>query len=174
MNFFISERKNKNDSEMNYKETPCYTQVEIPIDDDLSAYVYIMQRSDTTYYVGTCLDDMFDDFNADLIDVYNKAWPNFIQLLKNGINKKYAAGALIDLEDQDCGEDKWFLVTVVGNIQGDDTDKISDAMEMVMEKTISLLVELRENKPSMLDSFLKGIKEGTLKGLGIWLETIFG
>ena len=146
MKFFISDKTNKNNSETVCRETAGYIELEIPRDSDSSIYIYAIPRTENTYFIGICLDDIFDDFienyDDDIEDVYNEAWPQLISLLNNGVKDKYTNGALIQLEDEDCGENKWFVAIVVGNLSSDgDDDKVSTSIELVIEKTMALLTE---------------------------------
>jgi hypothetical protein len=167
-----------------YEVTECYMQFEVPVDSDSSFYTYLIQRSENTFFIAACLNDVFDslieNFDNDLVNVYNDAWPNLITLLQNGVNDKYQNGALIKLEDQDCGENKWFLATVVGNMKIeklDDffNDKVVDAIKLINSKAIALFTELNDNEPSVLKAIAVGAKqgvvEGIINGVKIWLNT---
>ena len=181
MNFFIAERTNKNNDEMICQMTKCYAQVEIPKNDELSFFVYIIPKTDDAYYVAISLDDylesFFENYDEDLYDVYAATWPTLITLLSNGVKEKYSEGAIITLVDEDCGENKQFIVTVVGNVDFDtpddiDSEKFVNAIALVIPKAVSLFREITENKPSTWKTFFAGAKQGVFEGIKIWLNSL--
>ena len=91
--------------------------------------------------------------------------------------------ALIRLEDPDCGEPKWFVASVAGNLNFEKPeeffgDRTMEVTGLVLEKTNQLLTEIQEKEPSTLRAIGKGLKVG-LATLGtvvldVILEGILG
>lgn len=179
MRFFVQEEqdpdiKEGKNEDVRTRTTDCYAEVEYKVD---SKYIdaYIVGRNENTAFVVASFEHVFDsvkeqveDKNEAALKAEFKAWPTFAVLLQNGVSDRYSEGALIQLEDPDCGETKWFVATVIGNIDPDKEEalikeKINAATELVIGKAADLLVEVSEHKPHYIR---QGIWEGIKEGLG--------
>lgn len=181
MRFFIDSKPH---SEMNgdglkYKTTPTYAEFERKLEDLYLVY-YFIPRSENSIYVATCWDRYFDDFVASEqnLKVIAQTWELFTQLLINGLEKRYSEGSLVKLEDFDTGEEKWFLVSVSGNLDFTSeesvfTPRTDEVTALVVEKSFALFAELLKKEPST-SSEIKStvwnfIKNVTVNALEIYL-----
>jgi hypothetical protein len=183
MNFFVSDRQyfpkgKKKENDFEIRPTNSYIELEIPIDEESSIFIYIIPKNQHSAFVAVCLDDMFekimDDLDEDTLEIIVDTWPTFAELLYNGIKDKYQNGALIQLEDDDYGEKKWFVASVAGNISFENVEELfgertAKAIGVVMNRTSELLSELQEKKPStwtaIKKGFISGLKIGVLESI---------
>jgi hypothetical protein len=166
---FIDKPTNSKSDEPTIRATRCYLEIEWPVNESLCAIIYAIPRTGTSAYIAACWETAFDELLRNLdshtLETIVETWPTLATLLYNGINDKYREGALIRLEDADYGEMKWFVASVAGNISFDSeddffTDRTVDTIQVVMEKSMELMVELQERKPSIIRAVGKGIMAG--------------
>ncbi|MBV8740126.1 MAG: hypothetical protein JO007_23295 [Alphaproteobacteria bacterium] len=194
MQSFIDERRSSGSEDGPViSVTPRYLQLEVPIDTFKSAYIYFVQRNEGSYFVATCWDNAFDtlieELDEEQIGHLQQAWPDFLDLLSNGINDRYRDSALIRLEDPDDGETKWFVASVCGNLDPNSAEGIlnersASIVQTVLgrslqllnqaESSISQLNELR--RPSLGKTLVKvgvGVALGVLaSALGVDLDDL--
>ncbi len=152
-----------------YGVTNCYLELEYPVN-DYFLVIYYIPRNSNYLVIATCWERAFDEIlenldNPDYLETISETFPFLSQLLYNGFKEKYSEGALIQLEDFDTGEPKWFLISVSGNVNlenpeqifGNKTNKVA---ELVIEKSLELLQELNENEPNLVNLFLKKAARG--------------
>jgi hypothetical protein len=173
MRYCISDRKNAKAEDPDIRVTNSYIEVEVPIDNNSSVFTYIVPKGEHAAFVLMCLDDMFDNLlenmDEDTIETVCNTWPTLAEMLHNGIKDKYSNGALIKLEDADDGDTKWFMASIAGNISFESAesifcDRTNEAMGVVWNRTITLLTELQERKPSQWRAMGKGILSGLALG----------
>lgn len=181
MNSGFSERKCPKDKEFEYSSTDSYAELEIPVDDDTSLFLYLVPQSEHSMYLLMSFDDAFDEIINNLDDdtitsAFRKAWPTLYQLIQDGVNDKYSNCALIKTSDFDDGDTKWFLATFVGNYSLDNdsenaSERIQDAIKKVEEKALTLLTELSENSPKMFPVVMKSMWKDFLSGIILSLNS---
>jgi len=166
------------DGSARVKFTNKYVQVEIPAPEyprnDLFLTCYLIIRDANSVYVSACLKNKFDGF----FDDYSKStlkntWPTLYKLAKNGIDKKFSKGALNQLEDNDTGELKWFVLSVVGNIDFNNENlllnpKINKAMDLVLFKSVKMLMEMESNRPTFAERLFDNISSSSIKSMRFW------
>jgi hypothetical protein len=169
MRSFLDSPTNPNSTEPTIHATRGYLEIEWPINESTCAVLYAIPRTESSAFIVTSWEDSFDEFlnNTDSNDweTVVETWPTLATLLSNGVNDKYRDGALIRLDDIDYGDAKWFVASVAGNVSFDSeesffTERTVDTMQTVMSKSAELMVELRENKPSIARAIGKGIMSG--------------
>lgn len=185
MRFFLDNTSGKGleGDEIKFKVTNSYIEVEYELN-ELYAVLYFIPRSNTSFFIATCWDDVFDSIlgeveDEDDLDTIVATWPSLAQLLANGIKDKYSNGALIKLEDADTGEPKWFVASVAGNLnleseEGLFNERTAEISQLVLTKSLELFVQLQENKPSLLRAFGKGLAAGVGTVLLGGLAAVFG
>ena len=181
--FIASRTSGENSSDPCINATNRYLEIAYPFDDEDSVHIYIIPRSSTQAFVAVCLDHAFDslfeDFDEDSMETVAETWPTLAALLVNGVKDRYSEAALIRLEDEDDGESKWFVATVVGNISFDDAENVftprtQESIRLIIEKTLSLFQELATREPSMGRAIGKGILEGIGAGVAVGIAAYFG
>ncbi len=149
--------------------TNSYIEIEIPLNENISSFVYLIPRNSNSVFVVTCWEHFFDDLvsniDQDDFETISETWPTLGELLINGIKDRYQYGALIVGEDPDYGENKWFIASIAGNISFDNEEELfgertNEAIGIVLEKSLKVFVELNERSPSMTRAILKGIGAG--------------
>lgn len=179
--FIDSSSGSGNENDFLISVTPSYVELEI-VSEEVSFYVYVIQRTENSFFITTCWDDSFDELIAELdedsFEIIADTWELFAYLLVNGLKDKYQEGALIQLEDADYGDTKWFVATVAGNVHlSDDIDeffaqeRVQEAVQLVVQRSMHLMKELNENSPSTGKAIWKGIKKGVGAGLA---ASLFG
>ncbi|MEN6624263.1 MAG: hypothetical protein ABFD50_22290 [Smithella sp.] len=177
MRFFLDSETGEGlhgDGKLKFGVTNCYIEIEICINNSYLVLYYI-PKGDHSFFVATCWERLFDDIlenidDNDYRDTIIHTWPTLAKLLFNGANDKYREGALIKLEDYDDGEPKWFVASVVGNIDIEDisdfvTGKSGEIAKLVIEKSLALYTELNNEKPSTMRSVIKGLTTGIAIGI---------
>lgn len=181
MKFFIDLHRASGlmgDGPIRAKFTNKYIQVEVPAPEyphgDLFLTSYLIIRDANSVYVSACLGNKFDGF----FDDYSKStikntWPTLYELAINGIDKKFSKGALNKLEDNDTGELKWFALSVVGNLDLNNENllinpRINQAMNLVLFKSVKMLLEMESDRPAFARRLFDGISSGLIKGMRFW------
>jgi hypothetical protein len=181
MKFIFSDRVTKEET-VDYTVTNSYIELEMPFSGSISAYLYLLPRGNHSAFVLACLDDTFDglvaNMDEDTVDIICDTWPTLANLMSCGLKDKYSNGALIRLEDEDCGDIKWFVASIAGNLSFDSMEEVfsprmMETIRLVLEQTVELITELQERKPSKLKAIGKGFWEGMLTGLAVWLDESF-
>jgi hypothetical protein len=130
---------------------------------------YIIPRNEHSAFVATCWEHAFDEVIADLdedtFETIVETWPTLAILFHNGIKDLYREGALILFEDFDYGENKWFIASIAGNISFTSAEELMgertrEVIQVVLARSMQLLIELHENKPSISREIGKGIAKG--------------
>lgn len=159
--------------------TNCYIQVEMPIDTEMSVFVYIIPKTESSVFVATCWDDAFDKLltaDEDDFETIADTWPTLAALVINATQDKYRECAMIRFADYDDGDQKWFLASVAGNINLDDTeqllgDRTMEVAKKVIARTTELSNELQSRSPSawkQIGKFAAGVGMAFLLGaLGV-------
>lgn len=176
MKTFIDQRQTANADGVGIAITKSYIESEQPIDENYSIFAYIIPRDDHSVWVATCFEHVCDELvresDKQIHEAIADTYPTLANLLKNGIKERYQYGALILMEDSDYCEKKWFVVSIVGNISFNNPedllgDRVQQAIELVISQSMTLWIELGENKPNLFHQFGKGF----LKGLGAVVVT---
>jgi hypothetical protein len=201
--FFFDPTQRPAQSEFRVRETPSYYELETLINDPEmpgASYFYVMPQSSTSMLVAACwgrepdaVVALFADpnFGDDWFKVFCETYPIQGQLFRNGNDERYSDGALVRFGDPDDGEPKWFVVTVVGNIdplvEPDDPSAANDygfvghqrflahprmaaAFELVGMKSFLAAQEYFTNEISSVNKakiYAKGAWKGYLEGLEI-------
>lgn len=190
MRFFIQEQSNPtlektgDEDIIKVGETNSYMEIEVKNKEGEYIVCYLVPRSENTYFVVACLDHHLDfileqveNEDEDKLHAEAKAWPLFVTLLKNGMKGRYSEGVLTQLEDPDCAEKKWFIATVIGNLDFEKQsdlafEKVSHAMELVLDKTIQMLTEMIEKHPNYGWETAKTFTKAVLTGIGEYANTV--
>jgi len=153
-----------------------YLEIEIPSDGSLSMFIYLIPRSESSIFIATCWEHIFDSllehFDENDWEIICDTWPTLAQLINNSIQNKYGEGILIRLEDSDDGKSKWFLATVSANHDCNDVDDLLDKrtheiIKFVAERTTQLATELEEKKPNVLQAMGKGFIKSVINAVGV-------
>jgi hypothetical protein len=170
--------------EIRYKVTNHYIELEFPIGDSLFLVLYYIPRSTSSVFVAACWNHVLDELLDNISDedewgTLVETWPTLAQLIVNGTKDRYKEGALIRLEDFDCGETKWFVASVSGNLDLEDLEKLfndrtQQTSHLVLEKSLDLLTELNENRPSLGRAIVRGIAKGIGAGVIAAIAGAFG
>lgn len=147
-------------SEVRVRATRGYFEVEYKAQSEIYLTLYYIPRSESSVFIAACWDHAFDGpieglSDDDALETVTQTWPTLAQLLANGIEDRYSQGALIVLEDPDCGEKKWFVASVAGNLDlgsldGLFTEETQEVARLVIECSTALMGELQENQPSLI------------------------
>lgn len=185
MKFFLTENLSKETDSPLHKVTNSYIELEFPTDYG-AILIYLIARDANSFFVCTCWEHYFDEIitalaDLEMIEIINDTYPNFAFFLDNGLNGKFKEGALIRLQDEDYGEEKWFISTIAGNLQKSEgiedflnQERIIDSMRTVIKGSLILLKELNENKPNTGKFIWKGVKKGVGIGLFAGILAAFG
>jgi hypothetical protein len=132
------------------RQTPGYIEIEIPTDVPGSASVtYITLRSETSIWVCqnfghtfTQLMKNFKESNTFVQDALTKelrdSKPLLYRLLENEVYSNYSEAALAVLEDPDDASYKWFVATVVGNIDLENESIFQPRTQAAIERVDNL------------------------------------
>jgi hypothetical protein len=168
--------------------TPAYIEVQTHTDQPdwkQVSYVYVLPLDNSNFVAAACWGHQFDQMaqyffdpkmGNDWVNAYSEAWPSFGELLRNAAGGRYGAGGLVNLEDPDDGERKWFVVTFVGNtIPKDSYDEVLDdsrveqGVQLVYVKSAELLEQMGSethiSTATKLKMFGKGAWGGYKEGL---------
>ena len=172
-------------SELDINVSNSYIELELPQENTkVSLFVYLIPRSESSMFVVTCWDEVFDSIveqfhDEDVIETAAETWPLFARMLGDGIRDKYREGALIRLEDPDDGDTKWYVGTVVGNLSLDDSDgiftpRMQQGISLVINRSGELLQEMQERQPNWTTGLWKGIKKGMLASAALAVGAMLG
>ena len=173
-NFIDTNSASGKPDEIMFRTTPSYVELEM-IKDEFSIYVYLIPRTETSFFVTTCWGDNFDglltELDEDSFEILADTWPTITKMLINGANEKFQEGVLIRLEDADYGEIKWFATTVAGNVKISENfddffeqERIQEAIQLVIQRSVEISNEF-QNEPNTGKYIWKGIKKGVGWGL---------
>ncbi|MEA5573485.1 hypothetical protein [Calothrix sp. UHCC 0171] len=166
---FIESRKASGSNEVNIEIVQSYVECEYPIDENNAVVVYIIPRTENSVWVASSFEHAFDDLvinlDRDTYEAIADTWPILANLLENGIKERYQYGALIVMEDSDYCEKKWFVASIVGNISFETLEdlfgqRVQQAIELVISQSMTLWIEIAENKPNLFQQFSKGFLKG--------------
>lgn len=132
-----------------------YGYIELEYQTNPYKVVYLVPRSDTSVWVGQSFGDQFtplarlfavnqdQDFHRAITRAIPETWPMLSELLENGFAENYSAAALIVLTDPDDETGKWFLTSVLGNIDPNDPlDLFSSRTDAIVQRIDALSVAL--------------------------------
>lgn len=166
--------KLKEDDRVGIRATRAYVELELARD-EFSIHLYFIPKTEHSMFVVANLDHAFDGLethlqDADMRTVIVETWPRFAQLLVNGMEDRYSQGALIRLEDADDGETKWFVASVLGNIDMSNLEEVFGDQGMrvagkVMETTLEMMQELNEKEIDKVRAYGRSILSGVLSGI---------
>ncbi|UBF25604.1 hypothetical protein K9N68_29215 [Kovacikia minuta CCNUW1] len=162
MKFFIDSKPNNpwQAETVQYRVTDHYIEFEIP-SNHYRMVLYLIPRDRASALVATCWDTVFDQEPANLNEektckMIFETCPNLAHLLTNGICDRYREGALLNLEDFDAGEAKWFLTSIVDNLDFRSlehllNEQVHQVISQIMHQSFELLNELYEKQPAIFD-----------------------
>jgi hypothetical protein len=162
---FIDRRKTASGEEVGIKTSKSYIEIEYPINEDTAVVVYIIPRNENSAWVASSFEHIFDELVSNIDEQTSEAiadtWPTLASLLYNGVKERYQEAALVVLEDSDYCEKKWFVASIAGNISYDTPEdlfgeRIQQATQLVISKSMTLWLELSEKRPNALREFGKG------------------
>ncbi|MBD2777552.1 hypothetical protein [Iningainema tapete] len=166
---FIDRRKTAIGEEVGVETSKSYIECEYPIDEDTVFVVYIIPRNENSAWLVTSFEHVFDELVSNIDEQTSETiadtWPTLASLLYNGIKDRYQEGALLVLEDSDYCENKWFVASIAGNISFETLEdlfgeRIQQAVQLVISKSMTLWIELSENRPDILREIWKGFLKG--------------
>lgn len=174
MQTFIQDANNFNlkNGALTYRLTPRYVEF-VQREKSLALVFYMIFRDEHSLIIAACWDHTFDSMQIDDEDDIKNigdTYPTIAQLIRNTLGKRYSQGALVQMEDFDDGEPKWFVVSVAGNLNlrsADDLfqERIVQVLSIVLDKSTTALLEIQNNKPSYTGTILRGLKKGFMIGL---------
>ena len=175
MDTFISntlDKEAQGDDDLKLRATNSYIELIWTIETGCYIKIYLVPRSEHSIFVLACYDNAFDTIlenidDEDYSSTVRDTWPLLTQLLINGGNDRYSEGALIRAEDSDTGDTKWFLATVVGNIDLDEMicDRTLEAAKRIIALAGDLHHEMEHKSPSTFKAIAKGIGIGVLAAI---------
>jgi hypothetical protein len=196
MRFFFDSSVRTAQSEFLVRETPAYWELITSLNEpDLkgASFFYVIPQSEYSVLTAACWghdpDAMYQlfldkNFGDDWLKVFCETYPIQGQLILNGIHERFSDGALVSLLDPDDGETKWFVVTVVGNIEvGSEPDdqtsadeyglvgnqrflmhsRLQEAIQLVGLKSFEAAIEYQANEISTVNK-AKMYAKGAWKG----------
>ena len=135
-----------------------------------SMFTYLLPKEDNSAWVVACWGNALDFLNdlekKDRKSEVTAKWPEMARLLKNGTNKRFAAGALVQVSDPESGELRWGVMTEVkgvdvtqnaGNLWG--FPQLLKAIEVVHKASATMYKELKENQPNNWPEAQKALME---------------
>jgi hypothetical protein len=163
--FLVDARKSTPD--INYKDwqiwiTPKYFEWEFssPNKDGTRLVIYMLPRDQTSFIVAACWENIFDGWlellleNSALRKEIDRTWPVFAQIVVNTFKQKYSAGVLSVLKDPDTDEDKFFVTSILGNVDVTSPltwrDRGGETVQYIGHLSLLLLEELSTKKLSQL------------------------
>jgi hypothetical protein len=183
MQFFLAERPARWPKRRRtpvVKTTPAYTVIKTPHDDILET-VYLIPHDPRTVIVAACWNNTFGDFDvtsADEVEDLVEDFPAIGQLIVNSLTQTYSEAALLQMPDLDTGDLKWFVITIVGNLNTKRPGKITrQRLAAAIDRVISAsyeAVEALEHQPSTATMVMRGVwralKRALLDSVEITLE----
>lgn len=173
MKYFLQNTKDAEltEGELHYRITPRYVEL-TQRKGDLCLVWYLIFRDAYSLIVATCWENMFDSMvieDDDDISNIRDTYPTQAQVIRNSVGGRFSQGALVQMEDFDDGELKWFVISIAGNINISSADDLfegrtADASKTVLDKSVTMLLEIQNNKPSYLKTILRGLKKGFISG----------
>jgi hypothetical protein len=168
--------------------TPQYLEVqEHGLDPPGISYVYVIPLDASSFVVATCWGHEFDRFREFIfhpkqgpawIKAYSEPWPTFGELINNALAGNYSRGALVNFEDPDDGERKWYIATFVGNIipttsyqKIANDPKVVDACQRVYIKSAELLQQYARGGEISVGTKAKMLAMGAWSGHTQALDT---
>ena len=168
--------------------TPNYLEIQEPggeAEERGLSFTYILPLGPGDFIVASCWGHEFDKFTPFILDpkmgrdwlrAYSEPWPTYGQLVTNASEGRYSSGALINFENPDDGERKWFVITFVGNLvptnewaEVFDNPRIVAACQMVYLKSAELAQQMtsgRDISPgTMAKLYAKGFFSGYAEGV---------
>jgi hypothetical protein len=178
--------------------TSNYLEVQEPAADGTGvglSYTYISYLEPGSFVISACWDREFDPFAPFLSDprmgghwlaAYSEPWPTFGRLLSNASRGRLADGCLVNFQDPDDGENKWHVVTFVGNLPHTtdwaeiaEQERVLEACRLVYVRSVELLLDMmsgREISPgTKAKGFFKaaiGVQRDALESSWVWLDRI--
>jgi hypothetical protein len=134
-----------------------YIELEMPLNDSLASIVYIIPDSAYSALIATCwdhtLDHLVEGITQDTLQQHT--WPTLSALVDNGSQHLYHEGIVTCLDDLDCGDEKWFVVSPIRDISFHSVEALfrpptHEVIHLVLGKSMQLLVEVQANIPHLL------------------------
>jgi hypothetical protein len=146
--------------------TPCYQEVENPLDDGSFGVVYVTPAAGHAYSVHACVpNDIAVILNAFValdpqrqraaVEVYKQTWPLLATWRSNGLARQYLPVAVMEVEDPDNGINRWALTTFVGNLgalSGAETLKDVRVVEALLRVSDSSEALIRQISSTPMDN----------------------
>ncbi|MBD0373309.1 MAG: hypothetical protein ICV60_20905 [Pyrinomonadaceae bacterium] len=173
MKFFVNDTGKEVNPEgpwlVEFQTTPSYIEVQI----EKGAWVaYFVPLDEHSLLVAACCDDYFDFLDsADqyVLSDIAATWPKLVALVNNALRSKFSQAVLLKLNDLDTADPKWFVATVVGNLDFKKMQEVIDprlekATQLVLSKASEALEEVTTKELSKLSLYWKSIKRGLWEG----------
>jgi hypothetical protein len=159
MRFWIDMNAHPDEAQGVVHGTPGYVEIQTHnVDPPGISYIYLVPLDQANFIVAACWGHEFDRFEEYIFDpklgkhwvsAYSEAWPLFGELFTNAMQGRYSQGSLVNFEDLDDGERKWFVATYVGNIGPyeevaplSEDPRIIEAGQLVYLKSASLAEQM--------------------------------
>lgn len=170
MEFFLQDNQEKKECELKCfylkDENLIYVGRELLLDDLKMTYYFLPTGENEALLFLYAGDNIFDEWVKN-IDKYNekdvaKAFPLFMEALKNGISDNYSKNALIRLPHIGKNGSFWCFATKIENIDFSDLENkyVVNKMTNLFNITTELFNQLEKNEISGWDAFLSGMKKG--------------
>lgn len=174
--------------------TANYLEVQEPGSDGVGlSFTYVNYLEPGSFIVSACWAHEFDRFTPFLsdakmggywLDAYSEPWPTFGRLLRNSSHGRLSDGCLVNFQDPDDGEQKWHVVTYVGNLPATTSwaeigseQRILQACQLVYIRSAELLMEMMSGRDISAGMKAKGFLKATLgaqkeavESSLVWLE----
>lgn len=135
-----------------------YVEIETPVSPDESNYIYVRPLGASQYFVGAHFGDDFDAWwelfhNASMRSSMKQKSPILYWLLFHGLETDFKYCALVKLPDTDDQQDKWWVASVVDNVDARTADEVLSprsrkVIVKVAERVALLNAEMQKTRAS--------------------------
>ncbi|MEJ7742903.1 MAG: hypothetical protein WKF73_10325 [Nocardioidaceae bacterium] len=159
------------------------------------SFTYVNILEPGRFIVSCCWGHEFDRFAPFLSDpkmgsywleAYSEPWPTFGRSLRNSSHGRLSDGCLVNFQDPDDGEQKWHVVTYVGNLPSTSSwsdiaeeERILQACRLVYIRSAELAEDMMSGRDISGGMKAKGLLKGALGAQAeavetslVWLEKI--
>lgn len=142
------------------------------------SFTYVNYLEPGSFIVSSCWAHEFDRFTPYLgdpkmggywLEAYSEPWPTFGRLLRNSSHGRLSDGCLVNFQDPDDGEQKWHVVTYVGNLpfttswaEIAEEQRILQACQLVYMRSAELAMEMLSGRDISAATKAKGLLKATL------------
>lgn len=142
------------------------------------SFTYVNFLEPGSFIVSACWAHEFDRFMPFLSDAkmggywleaYSEPWPMFGRLLRNSSHGRLSDGCLVNFQDPDDGEQKWHVVTYVGNLPSTtswaeiaEQPRILEACALVYMRSAELAGEMLSGRQISVGLKAKGFLKATV------------